>query len=92
MYFNALQEAKETGDYSKAEEFLNSIKGFQKKFGSEVMPSEEKIKTEIIYNKYDVFRNLFWMYMLAGVVMLVFVIFQIFKDNKFIDGSNYLSK
>ena len=84
IYFNALQEAKETGDYSKANEFLGSIKSFQKKFGSEVMPSDSKIQTEILYNKYDVFRNLFWMYMLAGVVMLVFVIFQIFNDSKFI--------
>ncbi len=92
IYFNALQEAKKTGDYSKAEEFLNSIKSYQKKFGSEVMPSEEKINTEIIYNKYDVFRNLFWMYMLAGVVMLFFVILKIFKSNKFIDGFIYLSK
>ena len=92
IYFNALQQAKKTGDYSKAEEFLNSIKSYQQKFGSEVMPSEEKINTEIIYNKYDVFRNLFWMYMLAGVVMLLFVITQIFKDNKFIGGFIYLSK
>ena len=84
IYFNALQEAKKTGDYSKANEFLGSIKSFQKKFGSEVMPSDSKIQTEILYNKYDVFRNLFWMYMLAGVVMLVFVIFQIFNDSKFI--------
>lgn len=84
IYFNALQQAKKTGDYSKANEFLGSIKSFQKKFGSEVMPSENKIETEILYNKYDVFRNLFWMYMLAGVVMLIFVIFQIFNDSKII--------
>ncbi|MGB7786508.1 MAG: cytochrome c biogenesis protein CcsA [Salinimicrobium sp.] len=92
IYFNALQDAKKTGDYSKANEFLESIKSYQKKFGSEIMPTEEKINTEIIYNKYDVFRNLFWMYMLAGVVMLFFVIAQIFKDNKFIGGLIYLSK
>ena len=82
LYLNALQTAKQTGDYSKANEFLESISGFQKKFGSEVMPSEEKIKTEVLYNKYDIFRNLFWMYMLAGTLMLIFVIVQIFKNNK----------
>ncbi|MCC8359041.1 cytochrome c biogenesis protein [Salinimicrobium sediminilitoris] len=84
MYFNALQIAKETGDYAQANELLSSIKGFQKKFGEEVIPSEKKIETEILYNKYDVFRNLFWMYMLAGVLMLIFVIVQIFKDSKII--------
>ncbi len=92
MYFNALQTAKETGDYAQANELLSSIKGFQKKFGEEVIPSEEKIKTEILYNKYDIFRNLFWMYMLAGVLMLILVIFQIFRDNKFIKGSITASK
>ncbi|MCX2839306.1 cytochrome c biogenesis protein CcsA [Salinimicrobium sp. MT39] len=84
MYFSALQTAKKTGDYSQANELLNSIKGFQKKFGGEVMPSEEKLETEILYNKYDVFRNLFAMYMIAGVLMLIFVIAQIFRDSKMI--------
>ncbi len=92
MYFGALRTAKETGDYTQANELLSSIKGFQKKFGAEVMPSEEKIETEILYNKYDVFRNLFSMYMLAGVLMLIFVIFQIFKDGKIIRSLITVSK
>lgn len=82
MYFSALRTAKQTGNYEQANELLGSIKSFQKKFGAEVMLSDRKIETEILYNKYDIFRNLFWMYMLAGVLMLFFVIFQIFKDNK----------
>ena len=92
MYFGALRTAKETGDYTQANELLSSIKGFQKKFGAEVMPSEEKLETEILYNKYDIFRNLFWMYMLAGVLMLFFVIFQIFRDGKIIRGLVTVSK
>ncbi|GHA49937.1 cytochrome c biogenesis protein [Salinimicrobium marinum] len=87
LYLNALQTAKQSGDYNQANEFLESISGFQKKFGSEVMPSEERIETEVLYNKYDIFRNLFWMYMLAGGLMLVFVIVQIFKNNKFLRGA-----
>lgn len=92
MYFSALRTAKQTGDYEKANELLGSIKGFQKKFGDEVMPSDKKIKTEILYNKYDIFRNLFWMYMLAGVLMMMFVIFQIFKDNKAVSVLISISK
>lgn len=86
MYMSALRSAKETGDYTQADELLGSIKSFQKKFGSEVIPTEEKIRTEILYNKYDIFRNLFWMYMLVGVLMLVFVIFQIFREGKVVRG------
>ncbi len=84
LYMNALQDARETGDYKRANEFLNSIKGFQKKYGEAVMPSQEKINAEITYNKYDIFRNIYWMYMLAGLLMLVFVIFQIFYDKKIV--------
>ncbi|WP_373058731.1 cytochrome c biogenesis protein CcsA [Zunongwangia sp. H14] len=86
LYMNALKDARETGDYTTADKYLGSIKSFQQKFGAEVMPSEEKIEAEITYNKYDIFRNLFWMYMLAGLLMLIFVILQIFKDNKIMRG------
>ncbi|PRX50665.1 cytochrome c biogenesis protein CcsA [Salegentibacter salegens] len=81
LYMTSLSDATETGDYTKANQFLESIKGFQKKFGSEVLPSEDKINAEIAYNKYDIFRNLFWMYMVAGLFMLVIVIVKIFKEN-----------
>ncbi|MBZ9729186.1 cytochrome c biogenesis protein CcsA [Salegentibacter sp. JZCK2] len=81
LYMTSLSDAVETGDYSKANQFLESIKGFQKKFGSEVLPSEDKINAEIAYNKYDIFRNLFWMYMVAGLFMLAIVIARIFKEN-----------
>ena len=84
LYMTSLSQASETGDYSEANQFLKSIKGFQKKYGEEVMPSEDMINAEIAYNKYDIFRNLFWMYMLAGLLMLVFVIFQIFYNNKIV--------
>lgn len=85
IYMNTLQEARSSGDYTQATELLESIKGFQKKFGGEVMPSDRKIEAEVLYNKYDIFKNLYVWYMLAGLLMLVFVIVQIFKDSKAIE-------
>jgi len=82
IYMNALREAKATGDYTKSEELLESIKSYQEKFGSEVLPSEQKINAEILYNKYDIFRSLFMWYMFAGLIMLVLVIVQIFNDSQ----------
>lgn len=90
LYMNALRTARKTGDYEKADQYLESIHSYQQKFGAEVMPSKEKVKAELLYNEYDVFRNLFWMYMLAGLVMLLFVIVQIFKDTKFIRSLIYV--
>ena len=69
-------------DYKTADELLESINGFQKKFGSKVRPSEEKITLEILYNKYDVFQKLPYWYLLAAILMLLFTIFKIFKENK----------
>ena len=84
-YLTMLNNAKQSGDYSKAEELFNSFYKVQHKYGSEVMPSDQKIKAEILYNKYDVFRNLFTWYVLAAVILFIVVIIQIFNQNKFID-------
>ncbi len=84
LYMNSLRAARNSGDYTQADELLGSIGGFQRKFGSEVIPSEQKLRAEILYNKYDIFRNLFMLYMLSGLIMLAFVIIQIFNDNKII--------
>ena len=90
LYLNSLQEAKRTGDYTQADTFLNSISSFQKRFGSEIMPSDKKIDAEVFYNKHDVFKKLYWMYMLAAVFMMIFVITSIFKESKFIKIMTYI--
>jgi hypothetical protein len=38
-------------DFKTADELLESITGFQKTFGSKVRPSEERITSEVLYNK-----------------------------------------
>ncbi|MEO2060259.1 MAG: cytochrome c biogenesis protein CcsA [Mesonia sp.] len=92
LYMQTIQTAKGTGGYKKANEVLESIKGFQKKYGEQVMPSDRKVDLEIMYNKYDVFRGLFWQYMLAGSLMFIFVILQIFYDKKGLKAVVTISK
>lgn len=82
LYRSALVEARKTNDYSKPGLYLKGLKNFQEKFGSEVLPSENKIKTELTYNKYDIFRSLYKYYALGGILMLILVISQIFNNNK----------
>jgi cytochrome c-type biogenesis protein CcsB len=84
LYFQSLRLAKQDNDYSQSDNLLESINGFQKKFGSEVLPSEEKIKAEMLYNKYDIFKKLFSWYLYAGILFFMTLIIQIFKSNKFI--------
>ncbi|TDE53451.1 cytochrome c biogenesis protein CcsA [Flavobacterium sp. GT3P67] len=82
LYFGSLANASVSNDYKTADELLESMNGFQKRFGSKVRPSEEKITTEILYNTYDVFKKLPYWYILAAILMLFFTILQIFKERK----------
>ena len=84
LYFQSLRLAQQDNDYNQAENLLESINGFQKKFGSEVLPSQDKVKAEILYNKYDIFKKLFSWYLYAGVVFFLILIIQIFKSNRVI--------
>ncbi|MFP2995044.1 cytochrome c biogenesis protein CcsA [Spongiivirga sp. MCCC 1A20706] len=82
LYVSALQNAKKTGGYKQADEILQSIKGFQKTRGAAVMPSDEKIEAEFLYNKYNIFQKLYRYYALFGILMFVFLIVYILKESK----------
>ena len=84
FYLNAVDRATVSGDYKLPNSLLKGLNAYQKKYGKAVMLSERKISSEILYNKYDIFKRLFYLYMLAGVLMLAFCIVQIFKDTRFI--------
>jgi len=58
-YLVTLNNAKQTGNYSRAEELLNGFKRTQQKYGDAVMLSDDKIDAEILYNNYDIFKRLF---------------------------------
>jgi len=86
-YLDALAKATKSKDYTMANTMLLGLENFQKKYGKAVRPSEDKITSEILLNKYDVFRNLFWLYMLAGSLMLILTIVGIFFNKKAIKVS-----
>lgn len=81
-YMGFLNEARKSGGYKQADEILESITLFQKKYGKAVRPSDDKINSEILYNKYDIFKKLYYLYMMAGVFMLLFTIVKIFNSRK----------
>ena len=47
-----------------ANTFLVGMENYQKKIGAKVRPTDDKIDSEILYNKYDIFKNLYYLYML----------------------------
>lgn len=82
LYFMALDSARVTKDYKKADFFLDGMHNFQKKYGSKVIPSDDRVSSEILYNKYDIFKKLYYWYMVAGLLMLLFTIVNIFYEKK----------
>jgi len=88
-YFDALVKAKVSKtkndsikNYALANTMLLGIEKYQRKYGKSIIPSDDKISSEILLNKYDVFKNLFWLYMLGGSLMLILVIISIFYNTK----------
>ncbi|MBT8376480.1 MAG: cytochrome c biogenesis protein CcsA, partial [Bacteroidia bacterium] len=87
-YLVTLNNAKQTGDFSRAENLLEGITKTQRKYGADVMLSQDKINAEILYNKYDIFKKLFSWYLYAGTILFLLLIVQIFKtSNKLLNGS-----
>ncbi|SHJ66012.1 cytochrome c-type biogenesis protein CcsB [Arenibacter nanhaiticus] len=82
FYLMSLQKAKKSGDYSEADKLLAAFKKNQENHGSEVLPSENKVKAEIFYNKADVFNKLYKYYALVGFLMFTILVFQIIKERK----------
>src|SRR5690606_21884187 len=92
LYYQSLTTAMQSQDkdYSKADELLESINAYQHKFGAEVMPSDQHIKYEILYKKYDVFKKMSSWYMYVSVLLSAACIYPIFYKNRFLTLINSL--
>jgi cytochrome c-type biogenesis protein CcsB len=91
-YLMSLRKGLATGDYTDAEKILNAFHKNQSDFGSEVLPSKEKVKAEIIYNKLDIFNRLYKWYALVGILMFFVLIFRIFKEREIWKVGTYFFK
>ncbi len=91
-YLMTLGKAQQSGDYTEADKLLAAFKQNQENHGSEVLPSENEINTEVIYNKLDIFNRLYQYYALVGVLMFFVLIFQIFKDREIWRAGVYFFK
>ncbi len=78
-YFMGIESALKTGDWSTADAGIDKIAQYQKTYGAEVYPSEQKIAAEIFYNKYNIFEELMPFYLVMGLVLLVLSFVKIIK-------------
>jgi len=90
-YFEAVNQAQESGNWNKANEALLMIKTYQQNNGGEILPSEGKINLEILYNNLNLFGRLAILYVLMGVLLLILHIINIFNYHAKLDSSLWKS-
>ncbi len=91
-YLGTLQKAKQTGDYTEADKLLAAFKQNQLNHGSEVLPSQQIINTEIVYNDLNIFGRLWWLYLMVGLLLFFVLIFRIFKEREIWKVGTYFLK
>ncbi|OFX83421.1 MAG: c-type cytochrome biogenesis protein CcsB [Bacteroidetes bacterium GWF2_33_16] len=72
--------------------YLSSIKLYQQKYAKYKLPSELKIKSEILYYKSGVFERLFPFYGTMGFVLFILLVSEIIRRRKIISGFIVLIK
>ncbi|MDY0401843.1 cytochrome c biogenesis protein CcsA [Sulfurovum sp.] len=80
-YFQQVDLAAESGNWSKADQGLDLIAKFQESFGKEVIPSQRHIDMEIKYNELGLFAKLVPVYLLLGLIVLIFAFINILKPS-----------
>ncbi len=78
-YFMEVEKALKSVDWRGAEKALNGIKGYQKVYGKDVIPSDKRVEMEIQYNKLNIFNSIVPIYLLAGLILLVLAFINIVK-------------
>ena len=78
-YFKSVEDGIKTQNWKKADKALDIIKKYQYFYGGDIIPSKKHIKMEIAYNKFNIFNRLVPIYILAGILLLIFAFTNILK-------------
>jgi cytochrome c-type biogenesis protein CcsB len=76
-----LSQALKSHDYDSADMYIKGIKKYQHAYGKDVMPSDTKLKTEILYNNINIFKKLFPYYLLIGFILIIALVAKIITPN-----------
>lgn len=84
-YFMALGESIKSGDWSKSDEALARLKGYQQFTGAAIYPPEWQISLEITYNHIDIFVWLMGAFLIVGLTLLAAAFYKIIQPKISID-------
>jgi len=78
--FQLLLQSIVENNNANAIQVIKAVENFQIKFGSNLLPSETKKKTEILYNNVNPFKRIFPFYLLFGFLLLFVLFVNIFRQ------------
>jgi cytochrome c-type biogenesis protein CcsB len=85
-YYNAIVEAQNSGNWTNANQKVDSLVNYQVMYAGNVIQSKSKIKAEIHYINADIFNRIFKFYGIIGfvylIILLIGVIYQKVKLGK----------
>ncbi len=68
-------------NYDKGSQYIEDIRAYQKEFGTSVFPDEKKLEVEIWFNQTDFFFRLSMVYLLFGLLLLVYGVSSMFYNS-----------
>jgi cytochrome c-type biogenesis protein CcsB len=77
-YLAAVHDGGQRHTFGEATDVLKTFKKFQRKAGKAVAPSESVVKLEISYNKMEIFKHSYQLYLLSGLLLLIVFFIGIF--------------
>ncbi len=80
-YFDGIQIGLKTGDWSSANRAIDGIKKYQEQYATGIIPSPSRIKAEIFFNKAKIFQRLMPVYLLSGLILLLFIFARMAKPS-----------
>ncbi len=78
-YFVSLDKGVTTGDWSDANSAIEKISEYQNFYGVSVMPSQSRIKAEMLYNYANIFERIYPLYFVIGFILLIASFIKILK-------------
>ncbi|MBE0650995.1 MAG: cytochrome c biogenesis protein CcsA [Bacteroidales bacterium] len=75
-------KAVSSGNEVLAAGLVKQISNFQKQYGGSILPSEQKISAEILYNKWMIFDRLSMIYGTIGFIMIILLFIDLLRSSR----------
>jgi len=85
---SVIQQENNITTFTQAVKLINL---YQHKFGDEVIPSKDMVKTEIWYNKLGLLSKLFPLYLMVGLILLMVAFANVVKPTHWIDKATKIA-